>query len=261
MMSVIYKNMYKKLTSEDFITSSIIRFGSHGQYIEEKILVDVFAVKGNLKIAECLRKYIQKHLDKLRALPKIRLLDVGPAIGALTTLVALQELSKFGLMDKTQVYFVDVSQRVIDKTQGGDFLFPKSIVDPSLKASVMKKLKYSKGFVLSASEMPFKDDYFNLVLANFLFHHLHDDIKPVVAAQIQRVATKGAFIGIADEWFENYKKDYVMEHVNDEIPLAYESIISLKKLLSFFTRVSVKECSSPKNISEENYYYFYGEKN
>lgn len=252
--------MPRKLTSEDFITSSIIRFGSHRSYIQEKILMDIFAVKGNLKIAEGLRRYIQKNLAKLKILPKIRLLDAGPAIGALTTLFALREFHKFGLMDKVQVFLVDVSQRVIDKTQEGNFDFPKALIDASIRSAILKKLKRSKGCVCSVSNLPFKDNYFDVVLAGFLFHHLHDDLKPLAAEQLQKVAKKNGFIGVAEEWFSDYKRFYAKEHANDEIPLAYESIIPMAKLIKLFSSANIAEHSRARNVSKENYYYFCGEK-
>lgn len=252
--------MSTKLTSEDFITSSIIRFGGHRNYIQEKILTDVFAIKGNIKIAQGLRGYIQKNLPRLKRLSKIRLLDAGPAIGALTTLYSLLEFHKFGLMDKVEIYLVDVSQRVIDKTQEGDFDFPKSLLDVSLKAAMMRKLKYSKGYVLSVVKLPFKDNYFDVVLAGFLFHHLHNDIKSIAAFELQRVSKKNGFIGIAEEWFSDYKRHYAKEHAHDEIPLAYESIIPMDELLKMFPLTHISEHSNQKDILKENYYYFCGEK-
>lgn len=252
--------MYKKLTPEDYMTSSIIRFGSHDKYIQEKILVDFFAIKGNTKIAECLQNYIKKHLKELKSMPKIKLLDIGPAIGAISTMFALQELAKFDLLKKTQVHLADVSERVIDKTQSGNFYFPKTIIDPSLKSEIMKKLKNSKGHICPVSKMPFKDNHFDIVIAGFLFHHLHNNIKLASAVKLQKVVKKNGFIGIADEWFENYKKDFANEHMNDEIPLAYESIIPMNKLLKLFTLTHIRERSRPKDVVKEKYYYFCGEK-
>ncbi|MBI5152301.1 methyltransferase domain-containing protein [Candidatus Peregrinibacteria bacterium] len=252
--------MYKKLTPEDYITSSIIRFGSHDKYIQEKILVDFFVIKGNMKIAEGLRNYIKKHLKELKSMPKIRLLDVGPAIGAITTMLALQELDRCGLLEKTQVYLADVSQRVIDKTREGDFYFPKAIINSLLKRKIMKKLKNLKGYVCSASNLPFKNDYFDIAVAGFLFNNLHNQTKFSSAKQIERVIKKNGFIGIADQWFRDYKKEYCAEHANDVIPLAYESIMSMDKILKFFTSTYIRERSRLKDVSKENYYYFCGEK-
>lgn len=253
--------IYKKITPEDFVVSSVIRFGQHKSYIQEKLLTDVFVIKGNLKIAEGLRKYIRKHFNKLKSLPKIKLLDAGPAIGAFTTLVALQELHRFGLMNKAQVYLADVSERVLDKTKSGDFFFPKSIIDISLKPAILEKLKHCKGYVCSASKLPFKDDYFDMAAAGFLFNHIHDDMKPAVAGELQRVVKKNGFIGIADEWFfDDYKKSYGAQHAYDEIPPAYEAIIPMNKLIKLFTSIHIRGRSKPRDVSTENYYYFWGEK-
>jgi len=252
--------MYKHLTPEDYTVSSIVRFGSHKDYIQEKILIDSFVIKGNMKMAAGLRKYIKKHLAELKSLPQIRLIDIGPAIGAITTLFALQELNRFNLMDKTRVYLVDVSQKVIDETREGNFLFPELFIDPSLKKAMLKKLKSAKGYTTSVETLPFKDNYFDIALAGFLFNNLHNKSKKTAAEQIQRIVKKGGFIGIAEEWFENYKKEYALKHAYDKIPLSYESIISPDKLLKYFDSIRITERSHKTIAAKENYYYFCCEK-
>ncbi|MFA7686192.1 MAG: hypothetical protein WCX95_05355, partial [Candidatus Gracilibacteria bacterium] len=80
-------NRAKKATPEEFLNSSIIRFGRHDDYIQEKLLVDFFAIKGNLMIVEGLRTYLKNNLEFFKNAEKIKILDVGPAIGAISTLL------------------------------------------------------------------------------------------------------------------------------------------------------------------------------
>lgn len=190
-------------------------------------------------MAKGLEQYIEKNLNKLQQAKKIRLLDAGPAIGALSTLIALQEFNKFGLLEKVQVSLVDVSEKVVELTQRCKFKFPGSIVNPKLKGKLFRKLRESKGIICSADKIPSKDDSYDIVLAGFLFHHLHDDIKGPVAKELMRVLDANGFLGVAEEWFKNYKKDYVPLHENDEISLAYESIISFRRLSKMFPDLEV----------------------
>jgi SAM-dependent methyltransferase len=246
-------------TSEQFIASSIIRFGRLQHYIQEKIFIDYFAIKGNFMMAEGLREYIKNNIKDLKALDKINLLDVGPAIGAVSTLICLQTLNDFGLLEKTRVYFIDVSEKVIDSTQRGDFSYPETILDLKLKGRMMKKLRESRAIVGSAEKLPWKNDYFRIVLAGFLFHHLHDDIKPAVASEMARTLAPNGFLGIAEEWFKNYENDYACIHKNDQIPLAYESIITPKKLQKLFPKF--RFFFSIEKTRKENFYVLCGIKN
>ncbi|MFH1218666.1 MAG: class I SAM-dependent methyltransferase, partial [Candidatus Peregrinibacteria bacterium] len=243
-MSKQPNRIHKKITAKDatpdqFAASSIIRFGRLKNYIQEKILVDYFAVKGNLVMIEGLKNHLHTNLTYYKSKPKIKLLDVGPAIGAMSTLLVLQALDDFNLIDKTQVYLVDISANVIDHTQQCDFSFPDSVISPGLKGKILKKLRESRAHVGSAEDMPWKDNEFDIIIAAFLFHHLHDTLKAPVAKEIHRVLSPTGALCISDEWFKNYEKDYAKKHLNDPIPLAYESIIPYKKLIKLFPKLKV----------------------
>jgi len=226
-------------TSEQYKNSSIIRFGRLKTYIQEKILVDYFAIQGNLKMIEGLELYIEENLEVLKKQQKIKVLDVGPAIGALSTLLVLQSLSKYGLLEKTQVFLNDVSANVIDLTQQGDYTFPESLVATSLKGQINKKLREAKSHIGTAESLPWRENEFDISLACFLFHHLHDSIKPTIASEIVRVTKRGGILGVAEEWFKDYENEYAEKHQDDEISLAYESILSYKKLSKMLPQTEV----------------------
>lgn len=259
-MNPIFKHIWeaKTATPEQYKNSSIIRFGRLDTYIQEKLLVDYFAIKGNLGIAKGLREYIKRNLETLQKKDSIRLLDGGPAIGAISTMLALQALNEFGLMEKTYVHLVDVSERVIEQTQRCNFFFPTCLVNPNLKGRIFKKLRHSKGCIESVEKLSFKDNRFDIALAGFLFHHLHDSIKPIAAKEITRVLAPGGFLGIAEEWFKNYEKDYAARHKDDEVSLAFESIISYKKLAKMLPEVKV--FYKHNTNYRESAYAFCGEK-
>lgn len=265
----------RSLTAEDFITSSIIRFGLLKDYIQEKLGVDYFAIEGNLGIARGIRFYLNNQKKRLAKLEKIKILDIGPAIGALTALLILQELGRLGLLSKARLILVDVSERVLNHTQQRDFQFPDLLIDKKFKKPILSKLRLSKGIIASAHKLPLKDNSIDICTASFLFHHLHDRIKKPAATEIQRVVKPGGFIGIADEWFDNYD-DYAASHAQDEIPLAHESIIPYRSLRRLFPGIEVFDTHNPirrrkphhgsglplaqrgGTSKNDNYYYFCG---
>jgi len=255
-------NLYKKnpVSVEDYVTSSIIRFGGLRDYIQEKMMVDYFAIQGNLGIARGIKIYIQNQKTRLESLNQIHILDVGPAIGAITGMLILQELGRTNpqLLKKAKLILVDVSERVIEHTQSRNFLFPDAMIGPEFKSEILTKLRTSKGIVTSCHELPIKTNSIDICAAGFLFHHLHDDIKKASAKEIQRVLKPGGFVGVAEEWFEDYE-DYRTIHAHDEIPLAYESIISSRRLRLMFPNLEIFESKNPSGKkSGENYYYFCG---
>ncbi len=208
-------------TQDQFVASSIVKFGKLNEYIQEKLVSDFSAIKGNMLMAEGLRKYIQENLETLRAKQKIEILDIGPAIGALSTLFALQTLNEFGLMEKAQIHLFDVSAKVIEQTLNCKFFFPDSIINPKLKNPIHQKLRQAKGEVGSAEKLPWKDEKFDIVLAGFLFSHIHDSVKPLVSKEMERVSKKGGFIGIA-------------ENTNTKTAAAISSKISQTRLEKLF---------------------------
>jgi ubiquinone/menaquinone biosynthesis C-methylase UbiE len=248
------------LTVDDFIASSIIRFGGLDNYIQEKLMVDYFAIEGNLGIARGIRMYIRNQQSRFEEMDQIKILDVGPAIGALTAMLIVQELAEIGLGEKAKIILLDVSERVLEKTQNRKFQFPESIIDPKYKSLINQKIRTSKAIVGSAHEIDLKDNSVDIATAGFLFHHLHDDIKPPAADEMQRVVKPGGFIGIAEEWFDSYA-DYAAIHKHDEIPLAYESIISYRKLRKMFPDIEIFEAHNPIKVGKtenDTYYYFCG---
>jgi len=237
MRSII--NRAKKATPEEFLNSSIIRFSRHDDYIQEKLLVDFFAIKGNLMIIEGLRTYIKNNLEYFKTVEKIKILDIGPAIGAISTLLTLQLLDEFSLLDKASIWLLDASQRVLDKTHDGDFFYPTSILKPELKDPIIKKIRAAKTEIGTAEKNPWPDNTFDIVIAGFLFHHLHREIKPLAAKETTRVLRPNGFLGIAEEWFEDYGEEYAKYHKNDKIPLAYEDIIAYEELSFMFPGINI----------------------
>lgn len=257
------------LTLNNFITSSIVRFGLLKEYIQEKLSVDYFAIEGNLGIARGIHFYLNNQKERLAKLDQIKVLDIGPAIGALTALLVLQELGKLGLLAKARLILVDVSERVLDHTQQRDFQFPDLLIDKKFKKPILSKLRLSKGILASAHELSLKANSIDICTAGFLFHNLHDHIKKPAAAEIQRVVKPGGFIGIADKWFDNYE-EYARAHAQDDIPLAHESIISYRSLRRLFPHIEVFDTHNPIRRGKprrrdgtkknDNYYYFCGMK-
>jgi SAM-dependent methyltransferase len=247
-----YFEQREEPTPEDFARSSDERFGTMPDYIEEKQNTDPFVMKGNLAAMEGLLLHVTANLETFKALEEIHILDAGPAIGALSTLLCLQVLAQLGLLDKVQVHLVDISPEVLRKTKTGEFPLPAGIVREDLREKIMQKLAQAECHAGSAEKTPWNTSEFQIILACFLFHHLHDDTKPEVAKELMRLLAGNGCFCIAEEWFDNYEEDYAARHQGDQVTLAHEAIIRRETLRGLFQ--GAREIFQQDRSTTENYY-------
>lgn len=213
---------------------------------------DYFVIEGNLGLTRGFRMYLFNQKRRFERMKRITVLDLGPAVGALTSLFIMQELARVDLLHKVKLIMLDVSERVISKNQERNFEFPHALISSLLKSRFYEKLRTSKGIVGSAHEIPLKDGSVDICLAGFLFSNLHEKIKKQTASEIERVTKSGGFIGLADQWFTN-PEAYQDLHQDDEVPLAYESMIPFRRL-----RKSFKQTETFEAHENDNHYYLCG---
>ena len=98
-------------------------------YVSEKYFEDKWISVGNEALAQELRKYIARHEDRLQQQEQIKILDIGPCGGAMTTLFCLQPLYEAGLLDKTTVSLLDIVPCTLEVTLLGEFGVPQELID------------------------------------------------------------------------------------------------------------------------------------
>jgi hypothetical protein len=102
--------------------------GINKKYISEKYFEDKWVSEGNNVLSKILEEHIKKNLKKYKKQKEIRLLDIGPCGGAITTLFALRSLDKFGLVEKTKIILLDIVPNVLEATILGEFLVPDKMI-------------------------------------------------------------------------------------------------------------------------------------
>lgn len=211
------------------------RFKNLDYYMEEKARVDPFVLHGHHRISERLDWYLKRFSDRFGEAREIHLLDVGPAIGAISTFAQLGTLERHGLLGKLKISFVDVVEEVLDKTTAFSFAYPEFLdQDRSLESRAKELFADAKTYHCSVAEMPTPSRTFDIVLAGYAFHHMHPDEQRDSAERISQLVHAGAFLGITDEYFQDYDNDFAKKHQDDEIPIPIEAPIRLETLLSYF---------------------------
>ncbi|MBU2475944.1 class I SAM-dependent methyltransferase [Candidatus Micrarchaeota archaeon] len=249
--------MSKDEIRRKFLESSINRFGNLNNKIAETYGKHPFVVEGNKKVAECLSFYLEEKCNEFEKKEKIRLLDAGCAIGALSSLIALEKMP-LDLLEKTELFLLDPSQKVLSETIKGNFSLPvPSEQNESLYWKKLEKLKTklssAHSIVSSVTEIPKGDNFFDLSLMNFVFHHIPDFDKQKAAVELMRVSN--GFIGVSDIFFDAWEEEHKARHQENGIPFAEEEIIPKEKLMAYFNGLKVI-----KEFEAEKYYSFCLEK-
>lgn len=102
--------------------------GINEKYISEKYFEDKWVSEGNNELSKQLESWVEENLDRLKKKDKIRLVDIGPCGGAITTLFALRALHKYGLQNKVEVALLDIVPNVLEATLAGRFNVPDEML-------------------------------------------------------------------------------------------------------------------------------------
>lgn len=165
---------------------------------------------------------------------EIHILDIGPAKGAISTMLALEVLREYGLLDKVKIHLLDVSKRVLDYNIAADFdhkddffirlIFGSRENFERLRSYLANADTYCEP-IDGRTSLP--DDSIDMTIGSFILHHIEtEDGKPLTIDEIVRI-TRGA-VFIADEDLSVYQKGFAERHADDEVPLAPEEPISFE---------------------------------
>ncbi len=103
--------------------------GVNEKYISEKYFEDRWVSEGNNALADFLEEYVRENYSTFATQKRIRLLDVGPCGGAITTLFALRAFDRLGLLEKVHITLLDIVPNVLEATLLGRFQVPQAMLE------------------------------------------------------------------------------------------------------------------------------------
>ncbi len=186
-------------------------------YIAEKYFEDKWVSEGNNQMSLHLENWVEKNLAKLQQQDKIKLLDIGPAGGAITTLFALRALDRFNLLDKVEIYLLDIVPDVIEITQDGDFIVPNEMIEEynlnfaGKDGELYKELMRSDrvhGIVGDGETFPEQVKDMDISVVAYTHHHMNLIARKSFSEEMEQATKKGGFLGIVDFYKESYE-DYM----------------------------------------------------
>jgi hypothetical protein len=263
-----------------FRRESDIRFSTLGwKYIQEKFRRDKFAFQGNVEMAKMVGDYLANRPEIKRRLARgerLRMLDIGPAVGALTTaLIVRRNPILWEHLGDIELVLMDVSAGVLEQTADAsgydelpiDLLDALQLGDDEDRARFTEFLRHARYLLADASDPALPQvlldgdplGHFDLVYSGFCHHHMNRVMKAAACRTMLDLANVGAFVGLVDESL-TYKQFllYRVGHSLDEVGIATESYFqSLQEHADLFDeRLRIQ---GRLERGGNNFYAFWGE--
>ncbi|MFH1233574.1 MAG: class I SAM-dependent methyltransferase [Patescibacteria group bacterium] len=257
-------NLLPFLDREDYVETAKIRFSKLDSHIDKKHIDWKIRIQANNNLSLLLRKYIEKNLQKFNKSKKINLIELGSSLGAITTLFALREIDKAGLLSKVDIWLLDIYKRGLDETKKLKFNIDLILKDGKFgnkfdKNLLKEKLKSASIIKADIIKLPKNLPRFDIILSGFTHHHLNIADKKTACFEMEKIAKKNAFIGVGDLFFD-YQQfiKWLKKHKNEKntkrekIPYAIESFIPIRKHIAFFNKIHFQF-----KVIKKYYYCFY----
>ena len=252
---------FGELPAEGFVASAITRFSELGErYIEEKYKIDEFPILGNQFLSFRFRDYLL-HSNGSRG--SLSLLDIGPGVGALTSLFAVREMEKLGSMARLELSMtlLDVSAEVLEYCKTGRFHLPDDLREEyfaGFELSRFRQLLNRAETIVADASSALPERSFDVILSGFALHHMNSASRKACIRKMCAALTYGGFVGIVDEslTYSQYL-EYLANHLRDEVQVAQESFVQdLSEILALFDECGV----DVKHAKRDRFYCIWGTK-
>jgi len=240
------------------------------EYVFRKGTDELFPIIGNYQLSVCLTNYLNKtNITSLDSAVKV--LDIGAAGGALTSIFVLDALLKKNITN-IELHLVDVAKDALNATLKCEVIYPVEILSNyNISEFQLEKIKnyLQKAHIYEASATNLPDSLreMDIVVSGFTHHHMNLRDKLLSCQEMLRVTKKYGFIGISDEHLtlDDYQQWY-NEHSNEMnsrgqvVPIAMESFIDMNMHIDFFNNKLNSVETFPKSENQKHHYTFAGVK-
>ena len=199
----------------------------------------------NAHLRDAINSYVEQNRAYLGWKDKIKVIELGASLGAISSLYVLDELHKTGLTNKVELTLLDICGEPLERTKQLDFelqgIYEKAgfgIPVETLR-KILQNARIIEGNALETQE---PDNRYTLSLAPFIHHHLNIYDKEISCRELERITAKNGGIIVGDLTF-SYDDfvDWLKKHQTESnskgqrVPYAIESFVSLEKHQSFFS--------------------------
>lgn len=227
--------------------------GVNEKYIAEKFYEDCWVSEGNHELSERLEDYLKANLEQFQKQDEIKLLDVGPCGGAITTLFAMRALDRCNLLRKTRISLLDIVPNVLEATRMGQFHIPSEMIEQygldhagvngDAYKALLRQPARAHYYCGDGETLPNEIRGFDIVLSAYTHHHMNLHGRQSLCQQMEKATRRGGFVGVTDFYvknFEEYMKWYKphFEKHGDAPPVECP-LVSGEQLASWFKQTQI----------------------
>jgi predicted amino acid-binding ACT domain protein len=249
------------LTGEILRRTSDQRFKYLDSHLSESHIDYSLRLQANSTLAGVCRKYVQQNQKFLRDLERISIIELGAALGAISSLYILDVMYEFGLLPQVELCLLDVLLEPLKATK--DISFDLERLHQSAKFSVPvedleSKLKNAKLIHGDFIHTHIGDLSHLITISAFTHHHLCLNDKRRACLEATRITDANGCILVGDLTFsyDQYML-WLQNHLNEtneqgiRVPYALECFISMEEHKRYFAGLKLV-ASDKKDI----YYSF-----
>src|SRR3989344_4356082 len=198
----------------------------------------------NAHLKDAIDSYIKQNMGYLQGQDKIRVIELGSSLGAISSLYVLDGLHEAGLADKVELTLVDICSEPLEKTKQLDFdlqeIYKKANFSVPVETlrRILQDAKIIQGNSL-VTQQP--DNSYTISLSAFAHHHLNIYDKEIACRELERITAENGGIIVGDltfsyddfvEWLTKHQTERNSQ--GQRVPYAVESFVSLKQHQDFF---------------------------
>lgn len=206
-------------------------------------------LKVNAHLRDAVDSYVKQGREYLEGQDKIKVVELGASLGAISSLYVLDGLHRAGLVDKVELTLLDICREPLERTMRLDFdlqgIYEKA--NFSIPVEVLEKIlqdaKIVQGNALETRQL---DNSYTISVAGFTHHHLNIYDKEIACRELERITTENGGIIVGDltfsyddfvEWLRKHQTERNSE--GQRVPYAVESFVSLEQHQDFFSNSSL----------------------
>lgn len=202
----------------------------------------------NAHLKEPIGSYVKRNKEYLGKKRKVKVIELGASLGAISSLSVLEELYHAGLIDKVDLTILDICKEPLDKTKAIDFdlLGLYNRANLTIPFGTLKKiLENTQVIEGNALDTQQPDDEYTISIAAFTHHHLNIYDKEIACRELERITSNRGIIIVGDltfsyeefiKWLGKHQTE--LNSKGQRVPYAVESFISLQQHQNLFCNSS-----------------------
>lgn len=202
-------------------------------------------LEANAHLRDAVDFYLRYNRRYLQEQDKIKVIELGASLGAISSLYVLDGLHKVGLIDRVELTLLDICGEPLERTKQLDFdlqgIYEKAdfIIPVETLRKILQSARIVEGNALETQE---QDNEYTISLAPFTHHHLNIYDKEIACKELERITAENGGIIVGDLTFTyNDFVKWLRKHQTERnsqgqrVPYAVESFVPIDKHQDFFS--------------------------